>query len=227
MSRIVGKIRTKSGKRLVKVKLTSIQAQQNKDLSDAEKREISETETACRHVMSHPMYSVILDSIREGTKLSEIAKYLAVEGYLSVTEPTMLRYLSLFRKRYRAEIYSGDKKTFDSEFPADVPSIDVETELMRLIRMQKRRIHSEYAIEQTMGKALNTTVKEVEQGRELLKLLAIVRGDIKPTGAPTGAASPDSASDPEARKALTDLRKDEMERDRMSSLVAQLLGGDD
>lgn len=222
---------SKSGKRLVKIKLNGPVSASRNDLSEEQLREISDTESACKYVMSHSMYNLILDSLREGTKLTEISRWLAHEGYLTINETTMTRYLSLFRKKHRDSIYSKNgKATFDTEFPSDLPELDTEAELLRLLRMQKRRIHSEFALEQTMGKALNSTVKEIEQAKEILKLLAIVRGQVKPTGSgPVSNGSPisDGSLTAEVRDKFSELRKDETQRDRMAAMVNQLLGGSD
>jgi hypothetical protein len=175
--------------------------------------------------MNSPFYSIILAMIRQGTPNSTIAEHCITRGYMDVTQKTAISYLQYFRKT-RAQLCrplalddASDESNIDTLFDANAIALDEETELLRLIALQKARLGITYKNERNLGTLLSSGHKDVETLNNLLEALAKLRGkigrsiDMNFHGYPEGV-----------RDDLKGISHDEKQRDMLSTLVGGLVG---
>lgn len=174
-----------------------------------------------RYIRNHPRKDVIIASLREGIACSEIARWFAESGWIDITQKSFEQYLLTFRRLNPDIIYGKDNNSIDDLMDAHKPNANVKTELMRLYRLQKVRIKIDVMNEQEINKLFNTTHKEIEAARLLLETIAKIDGDIGTANQPSGKV--DDLADAQARDALRNVVSDEGQRDRMTSLVANLV----
>ena len=170
-----------------------------------------------RYIQRHPKYSVMLKALREGIPIPEVARWFVEHDWVDITEKTFSEYLRTFKRRFPDMISGGDDNFIDSIVDAHQPNLDVITELNRILRIQKLRLKIDVANEQNIGKLFNTTHKEMLVYKELLETIAKVEGKIQ-----TGGMKETEGVPGDVRDNLRNIRKDEIQRDRMSSLTSEL-----
>lgn len=171
-----------------------------------------------RAIQKHPRYMTILGALKEGIGIPEIARWFAEKQWIDVNEKTFTEYLRTFARRNQHLIDGGDEDSIDSLVGAHDPNIDVMTELNRLYRVQKKRLKVDITNEMNIGKLFNTTVKEMEQATNILKLMAEVEGKIGKGAKDAGFESHGG----EVRDSLRKLQTDESQRDRLTYLAEEL-----
>lgn len=138
--------------------------------------------TAARYIMDNPAYPLILKAIRSGTPNSQIAEWAITRGYADVNQKTLVGYLQYFRKQQPGlcrpqpdpdrEGYEG----YDHLFDGNSIVADEETELLKLIELQKARIGISFTNERNLAMLMRDNTKDVAELRELLMSLAKLRG---------------------------------------------------
>ena len=184
--------------------------------------------TAVSVITQSPFYSVILKMIRQGTPNTTIAAHCVTRGYLQVNQKTAVSYLQYFRAKNPsicAPVVKDDitaEDNLDNLFDAAGIALDEETELLRLISVQKARLGINYKNERNLGALLDSGSKDVKELRELLEALARLRGKLS-----SGGASLDvnvhSGYQEAVRGDLQGLTQDENTRNMLSSMVGDLV----
>lgn len=135
--------------------------------------------TAVRFIMDNPYYSMILKAIRTGTPNSKIAEWAISRGFVDVNQKTMVGYLQYFRKQQPGLCKpqpNEDLPGYDHHFDGAGIVLDEETELLKLIALQKSRIGMAFQNERELNMLMSSNRREVEELRELLMALAKLRG---------------------------------------------------
>jgi hypothetical protein len=183
-----------------------------------------QTRTAVRFIMDNPYYSMILAAIRSGTPNSQIAEWAINRGYFSCNQKTAVGYLQYFRKAQPnlcRPIVTQDSSEDDIDVLFDGAQLvmDEETELLRLIKLQKARLGLLYANERRLSLVMSNGKKEVEELRELIMALAKLRGLIGNTMDVNVHGYSDTVKDD-----LKSIQQDENGRNVMATLITELAG---
>lgn len=175
--------------------------------------------TATRYVMDNTAYPMILQAIRAGTPNSKIAEWAISRGYADVNQKTLVGYLQYFRKRQPGlcKPQEGDLPGYDHIIDGNAIVLDEETELLKLIGLQKARLGIAFSNERQVDMLISSNRREVEELRELLMALARVRGlvgnrmDVNFTGYSENV-----------KDDLKSIKQDEGQRNVIATLVADL-----
>jgi len=168
-------------------------------------------------VLNNPRFRQIVSSLLEGTTATEVARYFALQGWLSVNERTFVEALRTFRRAHPELIANPDDQSINSLVPMAQPRIDEEAALEQLLRVQQRRLNIDVRSEISIGKLFNTTPREIEATRRVAETLAKLRGKIKDGS--SGGAEPTSQ---DVLEDLSKIRKDEVTRNRLHALVGEI-----
>lgn len=127
---------------------------------------------AVRHIASHPEYTMIIESLRQGVSVPEIARYLAGEQQLTVTEKSFCMYLYIFRKREAALIRNHPEASnaIDQWVRGDQPGLDTDRELDRAVRFQKIRVGLGHKQELAIGMPMKIVNEDVKVLGQLIEL---------------------------------------------------------
>jgi hypothetical protein len=154
-----------------------------KTASTVETASERQTKSAISFIMRNPRYTMILNAIRQGTPLSKIAEWGVSNGIFDVNQKTAVGYLQYFRKAQpelcRPQAPQGAAATiagYDHLFEGMSIVIDEETELLKLIQLQKARIGIGFNNERNIAILMQANRREVEELRNLLMDLAKLRG---------------------------------------------------
>lgn len=184
--------------------------------------------TAVRFIMDNRYYTSILKSLRAGTPLSKIAEHGVARGWFEVNQKTALSYLQYFRKmqpglcKPQAISDKGDE-TNDLEYINKLVSgaeliVDEETELLRLIEVQKIRLGIGVMNERRLNMLMQSNRREVEELRNLIIDLAKLRGLItNNTNVHINGYSET------VREDLKGIQQDEHQRNVIATLVSDLV----
>lgn len=183
--------------------------------------------TACRYIMDNPHYQQILAIIRSGTPNSRIAEWGVARGVFDVNQKTAVSYLQYFRKSYPnlckpVPIEDTDERAsldyIDRMFAGAVQVVDEETELLRLIALQKARLGIAFQNERQLNILMQSNRREVEELRNLIVDLAKLRGLIKTGGDLNIINYGDTVKDD-----LKSIQQDEQQRNVIATLVQDLV----
>jgi hypothetical protein len=178
--------------------------------------------TAVQFIMSNPHKNAILQIIRQGTPNSQIAAWGVSRGIFDVNQKTAVSYLQYFRKMHPElckPVASDDDELgyLDSIFNGSVQVVDEETELLRLIALQKARLGIGFRNERQINLLMQSNNKEVEMLQDLIISLAKLRGSIKTHG-DININYGDGVKDD-----LKSIQQDEHQRNVIASLVHDLV----
>ena len=203
---------------------------EKKPLTSAQKQDLA----AVNFVMHHPHYLNILGAIRLGTTNADIADHFIQAGYFTINRKTAMTYLACFR-RVRPDLCkpTNDEsaahstnalKDYDHLFDGNVLALSTETELLKLIAVQKARVAIDFNSERNIGKLFNTTSKEVEVlGGLFEKLHKIKNGTGTNALAQGGAVF--AGNEDEIKDGLQALKHDEASRNAMSGMIHDIMRG--
>lgn len=141
--------------------------------------------TAVQYITQNVHYSAILAAIRQGVPNTKIAEHYIARGIFDVNQKTAVGYLQYFRKAQPGLCKpqppadredGGPIASYDHFFDGNNLIIHEETELLRLIALQKARIGMGFANEREINVLMQSNRREVEELRNLLMDLAKLRG---------------------------------------------------
>lgn len=141
-----------------------------------------QTRTAVQFIMGNPHYQTILKTIRQGVPNSKIAEHFISRGVFDgVNQKTAVGYLQYFRRAQSGLCKpqppgEDDPAGYDHLFDGNSIIIDEETELLKLISLQKARIGLGFYNEREIQVLITSNRKEIEELRNLLMDLAKLRG---------------------------------------------------
>jgi hypothetical protein len=173
-----------------------------------------------KYIFNHPKFSTIINAMREGIPLREIARWFSREQWIEINEETFFQYLHVFRRRNLKLVESQNEEFIDHLVHANQPNIDVKSELNRLFRLQKLRLKIDVQTEKEMGKLFNTTHREVEKAHEILETIAKMDGHL---GIGGGGREEAVAISEDVRDELESLTRDEAKRNNLTTLAGQLI----
>lgn len=166
--------------------------------------------------------------MRDGTTNADIASYLANEGLITQREKTFAGYLNAYKRRNFEFVANGktlgqaiNDRDFDGIVSGNAPALDVEKELEKVAKFQKRRLAIGHIIEESTGFVNATLHRDIKEMRETLDALDKVRGGTRGSGR-KGQQLEVTA---EAGEALRNVQKAEDTQDKISNMVTQLKKG--
>ncbi len=139
---------------------------------------------AVKYIQHSPYYSYILQMIREGTSNKDLAEWGIEHGWFDVNMKTVISYLQYFKRQsptlirpVTPEYETGSEiKGYDYLFDGNAAAMSIETELLKLIKLQKARHAIDFHSERSIGKLFNTSNKEVQVLAELMMHYAKLKG---------------------------------------------------
>lgn len=144
-----------------------------------------QSRVAVRFITNNPYYSVILKMLQAGHPNQQIADWGIKRNVFDVNHKTVIGYLQYFRKAHpdlcKPRPRDEEESDLDKLFEGHILIADEETELLRLIALQKARLGLGYMNEKRMNMLLRDNRKEVAELRELIMELARLRGIVKDT----------------------------------------------
>jgi hypothetical protein len=183
--------------------------------------------TAVQFIMQNPYYTQILKAIRQGVPNSKIAEHFIDRGAFDVNQKTAVGYLQYFRKAQpglcRPQVIDENSRAatpndyLDRIFDGNMVIMDEETELLRLIAIQKARLGMGFANEREIQVLMESNRKEVEELRNLIMDLAKLRGLVGNKMDVNLHGYSDNVRDD-----LKGIQQDEGQRNLIATLVADL-----
>jgi hypothetical protein len=199
-----------------------------------EKSEVSKTieRSHARYVRELPAkrLEVVIDAIKDGTRLVDIAAFFAGEGWLTVTEKTFVQYLIAFKRLYPELLDDTDAETSTSNtsmtnksnlsglVSKNKPALDTEKTIEQLIRVQSMRLRRGTNFELSTGLVNQHLHKDILATKELLESLERIRGG----GAKVGSKHHTPVNS-EAAEQLRKAETSEVSADKLGLLVGQLV----
>lgn len=186
--------------------------------------------TAVRFISDNRYYKLILDAIRAGTPNSKIAEHGIARGWFDgQNQKTVVSYLQYFRKakpeickpRIADEDAAPGVDYLDRTFDGNSAIVDEETELIRLIKLQKARLGIAFSNERQLNMVMNSNRREVEELRNLIVDLAKLRGLISNN---TGVNINMIGYTDTVKEDLKGIQQDEQQRNMIATLVQDLVG---
>ena len=208
-------------RRRIRPKPTTKQEREEKTLSAYERQ----TLVATNFIMNHNQYPTIIAMTRLGTSNADIADFFLERGEFNVNRKTAVSYLSMFRRAHPGlcKPVDPDKTdgivSYDHLFDGNAAMLTSETELAKLIALQKARVSIDFTSERSIGKLFNTTHKEVQILGDLIEKYAKLR-----TGK-TGGVSPGvfAAPDEDVRDGVQNIKHDEERRAALTNAIYNLV----
>lgn len=179
-----------------------------------------QSRTAVRFITNNPYYSVILKMLQAGHPNQQIADWGIKRNIFDVNHKTVVGYLQYFRKAHPELCRprpSDEETDLDKLFEGHILIADEETELLRLIALQKARLGIGYMNEKRMNMLLRDNRKEVAELRELIMELARLRGIVKDT------FSVNVNYGDTVKQDLASIRQDEQNRSVIANLVSDFV----
>lgn len=182
--------------------------------------------TAVSFIMQNPFYQQILQAIRSGTPNSKIAEHFVITGvFEGINQKTAVGYLQYFKRAQPAlcrpmSVSEDETAPFDymdRMFNPTFSIIDEETELIRLINLQKARLGMAFSNEREINVLIQSNRREVEELRNLLVDLAKLRGKLGSSMDVNLHGYGDNVKDD-----LKSIQHDENQRQTIATLVADL-----
>jgi hypothetical protein len=183
-----------------------------------------QTKVALNYVNNHPQYPTIVGMMRMGTSNADIADFFIERGDFQVNRKTAVSYLSMFRKANpsvcKPTENDSDILNYDHLFDGNRAIVTAETELAKLIQLQKARISIDFNSERSIGKLFNTTHKEVAILGELLEKYTKIRMGRGSNGAGVSSSVPLSE---DVKDGVQNIRHDEEKRNVITNALFNLL----
>ena len=190
--------------------------------------------TAVKFIRDHSEFPMMLCALREGQPPKSIAEHLIDRGLVAINMKTMIGYLQYFRKanpvlcrpqaltpqlNNEGNYIEGSLPGYDHLFDGHAAIVDEETEILRLIQLQKSRLGLGYQSERNMGLLMQHTVKDVQALGDLLEKLAKLRGKV-------GSRVDMNVHhyDERVKGDLKAIEQDENQREMLANMVAELQG---
>ncbi len=181
-----------------------------------------QTRSAVQNITTNPHYHSIIKAIQQGVPNSKIAEHFIARGVFEMNQKTAVGYLQYFRKARpnlcRPQAPSEDKPaSYDHFFDGNSSIIHEETELLKLIELQKSRLAMGFNSEREINLLMTSTRREVKELRELLMDLAKLRGlwgnsmEVNLNGYSEGV-----------KDDLKGIQQDESQRNMIATLVSDL-----
>ncbi len=163
--------------------------------------------------------------MREGVSNAEIASYLATEGLITQREKTFASYLGAYKRKNFSFVTQGvsradalANRNFDGIIGNNGPELDVERELEKVAKFQKRRLAIGHIIEESTGFVNQSLHRDVKEMRETLTELDKVRGGQRGSGRKKSQLEVTA----EASESLRAVAKSETTQDKLTNLAGQL-----
>lgn len=171
-----------------------------------------------RLVTGSKHYELIIASLREGIPPATIASHLAQNGWITVNEKVFAQALRDFRNKHPGALKAVSDPDRDLNVIVDPnkPAIDEYAALQQLLRVQQLRLGMMVNTEKTMGLPVQHIAKEVEITNKIIETMAKIRGRIKDGGASV-------VEEMNATDDLNRVKKDQQARDRLHTMVGQLV----
>jgi hypothetical protein len=183
-----------------------------------------QTKVALNYINNHQQYPTIVGMMRMGTSNGDIADFFIERGDFQVNRKTAISYLSMFRKANPSvcKPTEDDDLSYDHLFDGNRALVTAETELAKLIQLQKTRIAIDFKSERSIGKLFNTTHKEVAVLGELLEKYTKVR-----IGKGSGGVSSSVPLSEDVKDGVQNIRHDEEKRNALTNALFNLLNPGD
>jgi beta-xylosidase len=192
-----------------------------KSTKEAETATERQRRTAVRFITNNPYYSVILKMLQAGHPNQRIAEWGIHRNIFDANHKTVIGYLQYFRKSHpelcRPRPKDEDENDLDKLFEGHILIADEETELLRLIALQKARLGIGYMNEKRMNMLLRDNRKEVTELRELIMELARLRGLVK------DSFNVNVNYGDTVKQDLATIKQDEQNRNVIANLVADFV----
>lgn len=173
----------------------------------------AQKEYLLRIVLGNPRLDLIIQSLREGVSVSNLADWFVKERWVSQASSVIQQALYMFRKEYWEMINADDNNEGISTFvKANRPQFDPVMKLNQLYRLQEQRIAISHRNEKSIGVLMDSTVKEVGEAREILNSLAKI----------TNPKQNDITVLNESSVTYEQLRKEELKSDTVYALTSTL-----
>lgn len=178
--------------------------------------------SGARYIRELPphQFELVIECMKDGVSLDNIAAYFASEGMISVTEKSFKQYLGAFKRVYPEFLIGESSENLNGIVSKRRPKLDEEQELEQLIRVQSRRLKVavDFEIQSTLPN--QHLHKDVKVASDMIENLAKMRGKLSTAGRPTSQqAVPASAA---ANEELRNMKRTEDSVSRISSLFGQL-----
>lgn len=178
--------------------------------------------TAVKAITGNPFYPQILKAIRSGAPNSKIAEFFISKGAFNFNQKTAVTYIQYFKKHQPGlckpqKPPEDEPQGYDHLFDANYLIFDEETELLRLIALQKARLGVGFQNEREINVLLSDNRREVEELRNLIMELAKLRGLVGNRMDVNLHGYSDTVKDD-----LKGIQQDEGQRNVIATLVADL-----
>lgn len=183
------------------------------------------TASHAKQVRELPKYQldVVVNSLREGIRPTQISYYFGEQGWLNVTEKTFTQYVQAFRRMYPEMIgQNDDEMHLDHYVDPRNPHLDEEAILEQAIRMQKIRLGIGLKFEKETGLMNRDLHRDVNTMNTMVETLAKMRGRMMGAGRPSSDSLLPIAND--AKEALRTSEHAEIGQTKLASLFDRLGG---
>lgn len=179
-------------------------------------------QSGAKHIRDLPtdQFDLVIECIRDGTSMADIASFFGSQGYLTVSEKTFTQYLGAFRRVYPDMIRGEDGNNLNHHASKRRPRLDEEQGLEQLARIQSIRIKRGVDFEVNTGMVNVHLHKDIRATREVYETLAKLRGK-GGVGRPAESTNSNASSN-EAKEGLRSLDQGEAAQDKLTSLFGQL-----
>lgn len=181
-----------------------------------------QTRVALNYINKHPQYHAIVSMMRLGTSNADIADFFIERGDFQVNRKTAVSYLSMFRKANpeacKPSEDDNELTSYDHLFDGNKAVLTAETELAKLIALQKTRIAIDFQSERNIGKLFNTTHKEVQILADMVEKYAKLKG-----GVVGGASLAGVPLDEGVKDGIQNIQHDEQKRNALTNAIFQML----
>lgn len=169
-------------------------------------------------IRNHPKYRLLINSLKEGIKATEIAAHFAENGWLHVNERTFTEAIRVYKNMHPEAIDLHAIEGLDAQVDPNQPQVDLKQQLQQLLRMQRLRIGIGLRIEAGSGFLSAQVPKEIEQTVKIIETIGKLDGKIS-----DGGNSRMNHEDHSVVENLNRIKRDQTTRDRLHSAAKQLV----
>lgn len=189
------------------------------ELTTTEKQQLAKVQT----IRNHPDFDLIVNSLREGIKAKDIARWLVEEAKTDHNENYLKDCINMFA-RYNKQLIKSKQfeDSIDKYVDARLPGFDAADELLKLYRVQKKRLAVDIQTEMNIGKLLDNTHKEVKIATEMLELIAKIQGKVS-NASSSNSSQTFADNNTEVQQTLDTIRSDEQKRNKVAATFSKLV----
>ena len=169
-------------------------------------------------IRNHPKYRLLVNSLREGIKATEIAAHFAENGWLHVNERTFVEAIRVYKSAHPEAIDTHPIEGLDASVDPNQPQVDLKQQLQQLLRMQRIRIGIGLEVERNTGFLSAQVPKEIEQTVKIIETIGKLDGKIS-----DGGSSRMGHEDHSVVENLNRIKRDQTTRDRLHLAAKQLV----